>query len=56
MLTKLLITALAVGTAFGETDSSNLRGRELASDGTKKVCIYLGRKFGSQTFDVPSGE
>jgi ribosomal protein L11 len=54
MLMKLLITALAIGAAIGETDSSNFRGRELAD--TKKVCIYLGRKFGSQTFDVPSGE
>ena len=41
MLMKLLITALAIGAAIGETDSSNLRGRELA-DTKKSVSILEG--------------
>lgn len=55
MLFKLLISLLAIGTAAGaQEESPNLRGRELAS--TKKVCIYLGREFRFQTFEVPSGK
>jgi hypothetical protein len=50
---KLLICLLALRFVTGESDF-NLRGRELAD--TKKVCLYLGREFGSQTFDIPSGE
>jgi hypothetical protein len=53
MITKLLVPLLVLGSVAGEAgpDSSNLRGRDLAS--LKKVCIYLGRDFGFQTFEVP---
>lgn len=54
MIAKLLVPLVVLGYAAAEPDSSNLRGRELAS--WKKVCIYLGRDFGFQTFEVPFGE
>lgn len=56
MITKLLVPLLVLGSVAGEggPDSSNLRGRDLAS--LKKVCIYLGRDFGFQTFEVPFGK
>ena len=50
---KFLIYLALIGISGGTADS-RLRGRELKK--SHKICMYLGKEFGFQTFEVPFGK